>query len=68
MAFNPAAFGKWAHKAIQVDAGTMERARKVAALYHRGATQGERDAALARLQVIAARAGVDAEMLLKCLS
>lgn len=68
MAFDPASFGKWAHKALQIDTDTMERARKVAALYHRGATHGERDAARNRLQAIAARAGVDTDTLLKCLS
>lgn len=67
MAFDPAAFGKWAHKALQIDAVTMARARKVLALVDRGATEGERSAAAARLRDIAKAARVDHDTLVRAL-
>jgi hypothetical protein len=64
--FDPAKFGKWAHKALQVDEVTMARARKVAALYRRGTTEGERAAAYNRLEAIATAAKTDVATLLRC--
>lgn len=67
MTFDPAKFGKWAHKALQIDGATMDRARKVLALVDRGATEGERSAALARLQAIASQCRTDVNTLRRCL-
>jgi len=68
MAFDPSKFGKWAHKAIQMDAASIDRARKVHALYVRGATDGEKAAAFNRLGAIAEASNVKVEMLIKVLS
>lgn len=61
-------FGKWSHKATGLDAKQIDRARKVYALATRGATEGEKAAAMDRLASIATdvRGGVD--MLIKALS
>lgn len=67
MAFDPTKFGKWTHKALQVEADTVKRGRKVLALDLRPGTEGERLAAAGRLNSIAERAGIDLETLVKAL-
>ena len=67
MPFDPAKFGKWAHKALQLDPATVRRARKLVALYLRPGTEGERAAARARLAVISDRANVPLETLMSFL-
>lgn len=68
MTFDPSRFGKWAHKAIQMDAGLMEKAKKVMALYIRGATEGERNAAYSRLIEICKRSNITPEMFIKAMA
>ena len=58
-------FGKWASKTISVDAAIIDKARKVYALVLRGATDGEKSAALSRFTSIALTAGVSVENLEK---
>lgn len=67
MAWDPSRFGKWAHKALQVEASTVERARKVLALQERGATDGEKAAAADRLAAIASKAGISVDLLTQAL-
>lgn len=61
-----AKFGKWASKTIRPD--VREKATKVLALAERGATDGERSAAKARLAVLATKANVSTETLIQALS
>lgn len=68
MSFDPSKFGKWSHKAIQMDKAVLERAKKVNALYVRGATDGEKSAAFNRLNSIAVASNVQIDMLLKVLN
>jgi hypothetical protein len=67
VAFDPTRFGKWSHKALQLDAATVDRSRKVLALYLQPGTEGERLAAAGRLAEIAARAGIEMETLVKAI-
>jgi hypothetical protein len=68
MAFADRDFGKWSHKAIGLDTKQLDRARKVYALAVAGATDGERAAANARLDVIGAEARGGSQMLRKALA
>ena len=68
MAFDPSKFGKWAHKALQIDPATIERSRKVLALYERPGTEGERLAAAGRLNSIAQQAGVELDVLIRAIA
>jgi hypothetical protein len=61
-------FGKWSHKATGLDAKQIDRARKVYALVVGGATEGEKAAAMTRLNVIATEARGGIETLLRALA
>lgn len=65
--FAERSFGKWQHKALGLDAKQIERARKVHALVVAGATDGEKAAAMDRLQSIAVNANGGIENLMKAL-